>query len=345
MSEFPVNQDERLLQMRQSLQRATESVCGDPNADPLSVFPNPATKERREDVLFDVRLTPEQENAFRSAMAEMGPGREESVGASELGLPHGYNAVLEGGQPHKMIAELRLVLENDVQPRQIIVTGSSGRKLGDQEKEQAAKLLGIDITEVGDTEFDVACQVVKRHPKYEPFPEGAEGFLGGDPSRIHAEYDLAKDPDMHSISIPRSENTGQFVQLGTIDGGKPVIAIRVDRFPDPKHPDDKTKYIQPSNSQKIAFAWPIISAKHQIDYGFDAINNTVLVTSATYEPSCTLSAMEAEEKHGRLKAHVISYGTKLLAEVKGSDPVPPSLDQLAAEAYKVAKLLENKQES
>ncbi|HVV66799.1 MAG TPA: hypothetical protein VHB72_01855 [Candidatus Saccharimonadales bacterium] len=340
MHERTGSSNNEVLRMQQALARATEAVVGQPGADPLEVFPDPKSEERREDVAFDAgNLTEEQEAHFRVAMADLGPGRERSVGAFETGLARGYNAVLEGGQAHKMMAELELVLEDHVQPRQIIITGGV-RKLGDKERELTARLLGMEIDEVGETEFDVACQVIKRHPKFEPFPEGARGFLGGDPSKFNAAYDLSEEPD--SYLIGPKHGSDQFVQLGTIGGGKPAIAMRVDRFPDPAHPDDPSKYIQPSNAQKMGFASGFLGASQEIEYG-PAVKNVALVTSATYEPSCTLAALEAEERVGDIHGHVLAYGTVALAAIKGEDPKQPGLNQLAGEAHKVAKMLRNRE--
>ena len=348
-----------VIRMRQAISRAVEAITGDPNADPLEVFPDPRSKERREDVVFDAdNLTADQESDFRGAMAELGPGREDSIGAQEKGLQEGYNAVLEGGQIHKFLAELKLVLDDPVQPRQLVITGSV-RPIPDKEKELTAKLLGIPLDEVGDTEFEVECQAIKLHPKFEPFPEGVKGFLGGEPGRVDAAYNLESNPDEYCIG-PRMgsglSGPDQFVELGRIAGGKPVIAMRVDRFPDPAHPDDPSKYIQPSNAQKIGFASGFVEDEDIINYGRDVVNQVALVTSSTYEPTCTLAALDAEDKISEsednlvgnrhayvlndIDAHVLSYGTVALAEVKGEEPKQPDLNQLAGEAYKTAKMLQ-----
>jgi hypothetical protein len=304
---------------------------------------------------------PEQETEFRAAMAELGPGREESIGAQEKGLPEGYTAVLEGGQVHKFLAELELVLADTVQPRQLIITGGV-RPIPDKEKELTAKLLGIPVDEVGDTEFEVECQAIKLHPKFEPFPEGVRGFLGRVPGKVDAAYNLESNPDEYCIS-PRMfaglSGPDQFVELGTIAGGKPVIAMRVDRFPDPENPDDASKYIQPSNAQKIGFATGFVEDEDITNYGRDVVNCIALVTSATYEPTCTLAALKAEEKVSEsednlvgnrhayvlndINAYVLSYGTVALAEVKGEESKQPGLNQLAAEAYKTAQMLRDAQ--
>jgi hypothetical protein len=330
-----------IIRIQQALARVTEVVAGRSDADPLEVFPNPRSEERRADVAFDsTRLTPEQEADFRTAMAELGPGREESTGAQAAWLPEGYNAVLEGGQAHKMIAELALVLEDEVQPRQIFITGGV-RQLGDKERELTAKLLEIEVEEVGDTEFDVACQIIKLHPAFEPIPEGARGFLGGDPSKYDASYDLDEDPDTYSLGMRL--DTDQFIQLGASLGGIHVVAMRVDRFPDPEHPNDSSKYIQPSNTQKMVFATEFLGVSEQMKYGRKAVMNVALVTSATYEPSCTLAALEAENVDDDIRGHVLTYGTVALAAVKGEDPKQPDLNQLAGEAHKVAKMLRDQQ--
>ncbi len=354
MSEIGLPRQETLEIMRSTVDKAAEIVSGEAGADPLKVFPDPKQKERRADVNFDKTLSLDQTDAFRGVMLDLGPGREESIGASEAGLAEGYGAVLEGGQAHKMMAELDLVLSDEIQPSFILITGAGpdGRPIPDGEKDLTAGLLDIEVDGVGDNEFEIAKQVIRNHPLFEPFPPGARDNLSGraDPSDPDAEsapeememgtaYDLSQDADRHSLGPVRpGETSGQFVQLGTMAGGKPVIAMRVDRFPDPSGELD---YVQPQNWQKITFATQFRSAMTARNYGFDAYNTIALVTSSTYEPSCKLDALIAQERlEGRIGAHILTYGMDLLAKIKDEkETKPPALNQLAATAFKTAERL------
>ena len=82
---------------RSNLALAVEAVSGDIGADPLVVFPAQGKAERRADIEFDItNLTLEQEQAFRSAMGKLGPGRESNQTPAVVGLTSGFTALLEG---------------------------------------------------------------------------------------------------------------------------------------------------------------------------------------------------------------------------------------------------------
>src|SRR3989344_8871349 len=112
MSEFSGNQSFAEQKAAETLERQAHALAGavvavgpeNSAASPLEIFPEPG--ERRADTEFS--LPPEQESAFRTAMAKLGIGRETDLTATEIGLRSGYVAIIEGGQAHKMVAELNV---------------------------------------------------------------------------------------------------------------------------------------------------------------------------------------------------------------------------------------------
>jgi hypothetical protein len=81
--------------------------------------------------------------------------------------------VIEGGQSHKMLAELTLALASS-HTGPIVVSSTEYRAIkltaNDEkvrERENTAKLLGISEETVGNTEFAVALQVIERLPGFE----------------------------------------------------------------------------------------------------------------------------------------------------------------------------------
>lgn len=294
--------------LRSNLTRAVEVVTGDASQNPLEVFPNPADKERREDVEFGVELDEQQEEAFRAAMSEFGIGREANRDATELGLPHGYLAMLEGGQGHKMLAELHVTTQSDVKPSVIILSGDAERALPEKEQTLTASVLGIDTEDVGSTEFEVAEQVLRTHPDFVAQEE------------VILPYGYTLDGEL------TREQTGQFRQIGEING-VPTIVMRIDR----------EWYVDGAGDRK--FKRPDNFMKMQIVAALDEVSSIGFVTSSTYQPSIEIDALRATGATG-ITVKVPTYGTAELARVKHEDvPQPPALQQLAGEAYKTAQQL------
>ena len=93
----------------------------------------------------------------------------------------------------------------------------------------------------------------------------------------------------------------------------------------------KTKYRQPGTTDIIRFA-DGYAAAHGDDQSPIAV-----VTSATYQPSREVAAALASSGSERTIG-VATYGTRLLAEVKGGDaPAPAPINQLPGEFYKLTK--------
>src|SRR3990167_6658346 len=131
---------ETLDKQAHALAEAVEAV--DPHAGNKSIFeifPEPC--ERRADTEFSL--------------------------PAEVGLHNGYVAIIEGGQAHKMAAELAVILQGDIQPSLIVIAASADRIIPPvgadkvQERETTARILGLSPDEVGGTEYEVARQVIE----------------------------------------------------------------------------------------------------------------------------------------------------------------------------------------
>lgn len=294
--------------MRTSLEAAVVAVTGEATHNALEVFPDPATKERREDVDFGVELAEESETAFRAAVAELGVGRETNRAPEALGLSDGYVAFLEGGQAHKMMAELNVVAVSDVAPSVVIISGDAERNIPDKERTVTSGVLAIEEAEVGTTEAEVAEQVLRAHPE---FVEASEQVLP---------YGYTIDGQL------TSEATGQFRQIGTV-GDAPAVVMKIDR----------EWYVDEAGERK--FKRPDELTKMKIIAQLDNVREIGFVTSSTYQPSREIDAIRAANELD-IPIKVPTYGTAELARVKGEDdPQPPALNQLAAEAHKTAKQL------
>jgi hypothetical protein len=221
MSNEALSNHENVRNIQIAIEKATEIVAGGPGANPLEVFPDPADKERRADVVWGEDLSEAQQEAFRGVMAELGPGRTHNVGPNELGLEHdNYVALFEGGQPHKMIAQLDMIDKPDdghSRPYSLVVSASTGRKLGDAEKSGAAKLLGIEVEEVADTEYGVAEQIIKLR----------DGFTA---------------PEIYN----HTDGQGYSLEYAGRLNGTPVTLMGIDRIP-----TEGDRYRQLSNQEKM----------------------------------------------------------------------------------------------
>ncbi len=295
--------------LKENLTRAVEAVTGDATQNPLEVFPNPADKERRQDVEFSgVELNEEQEVAFRDAMSELGVGRESNRDATMVGLDDGYLAFLEGGQSHKMLAELNITAESAVKPSVVILSGDSERNIPENEQTLTAKVLGLPLEDVGATEYEVAEQVFRAHPDFVAQEE------------VILPYGYTIDGEL------THETTGQFRQIGMI-GDAPAVVMRIDRE---WHEDDagNRSFKRPDNFTKMC----IISA-------IEGVESVGFVTSSTYQPSNEVDAIRVTNATG-VVIKVPTYGTAELATAKKEEmPNQPALNQLAGEAYKTAQQL------
>lgn len=291
---------DRMRAIQNCVDRSIE-IVGQIGQDYSEVFPDPSQKDRREDVVWGLEITPEQEEAFRGVVSELGIGRSHDLSPAELGVDDGYTAIMEGGQPHKLIAQLDVVLdENQPVPGAIFMTADTGRELAESEQELAKKYLGFGA---GDTlpkdEYELALSTVLRH----------EGFL----------------PDS-SGAITNDHGSYTMLYLGSI-GEIPVHLMGLKR--EYNYPDEPKRFDRLNNQQKMETIAQSSDAKE-----------TVFVTSGSYQPSNEIQAIAATEKINK-PVLVASYGTESMASVKGEDnPGPTELNQLGGEMFKVAKLLE-----
>ena len=310
---------ETLDRMAHALAEAAAAAEPDERRSLLEIFPEPG--ERRADTEFN--LPPEQEEKFREAMAKLGIGRETNLTATEVGLRDDYVAIIEGGQAHKMVAELDTVLSDKfTKPSAIFVAASPERAIPAaevdkaKERETTARVLGIDVDDVMHTEYDVAQQIIYKTPGLYPDRVLIPNFG----------YNL-------DGQLLAGEATGQFKRIGRIDHVIPVYLLRVDR-----EYSEGGKYRTLGVKSLIRVIDGLLNHEgRDADIGF--------VTSATYQPSretdATSAMLEIERQGGSRNVGVITYGTHTLAEVKKETyPAPPALGQLAGEAHKAAKQVE-----
>ena len=140
-------------------------------------------------------------------------------------------------------------------------------------------------------------------------------------------YDISEDHELTETP------TGQFVEIGSINGA-PVVILRVDRE---NLPDGKYRY-QPDSLQLLNVVAGVRAAAG------DQTSSIGLITSTTY-PSRAVAAVEAGLKLDR-DFTVGMYGRSTLAEIQGkpaSDPTP--INQIPGELYVIAEALQSLQDT
>lgn len=306
---------EVLERSKKALSDAVEILAGNRDYNPLEVFPAPT--ERRDDA-EGLNLTEEQESGLRQAAAELGFDRAEDLPPSAVGL-QGAHIVFEGGQGHKIKAEVESVLaDQGAQPQAFIFASTPHRKIPSDSPEAqiTAKVLGLDISEVGTTEYEVAKQVAMQTP----------GFKA-----LEQEIILPFSYDINNGFTTGTEQTGQLIQFGTI-GEVPVILLRIDREDYFDEAEQKNKYRnQPRTSDIIQLVDKSTESKEA---------PIALITSGTYQTTREIDVIRASLATGRT-AGVATYGTVRLAHAKGeSSPEPAHINQLPGELHKLAKQVE-----
>jgi hypothetical protein len=313
----------KLQQISKALERATFHVTGEVGRNPLEVFPDPKTAQRRADVVWNPNLSEEQEQRFRADMGEIGPGITTDIGPAEVGFENhrypnwGYIAILEGGQPHKMIAQLRIIRDpgRDLLPIAIWQTASADRKIGDDEIKFMAKYLGCDISEVGETELDVAEQILRHEADFEVMIPGLNKMPTDEV------YQSAKGSLMDPYFIGKFLNPSPEDPNDTAQVYVQLMGVKA----------GSDRYTQASNADKMRQVIEFLDSD-------DPLPRVGFVTSATYQPSNVISAHLVAQETG-VNVQVLSYGTERLAQVRGIEPEQPALHQLGGEAYKTAELL------
>ncbi len=317
---YPISAEEKASQMLDEMARALSEAAaavapGEIGKPLLEIFPEPG--ERRADTEFV--LPKDQETAFREAMDKLGIGRETNQNATEVGLKDNYIAIIEGGQAHKMLAELNVVLgDEQTKPHLIIITGTPDRTIppvgADKvaEREVTARVLGIKPEEVGATEFDVAEYIATHIPGLRDWRrKGLHGF---------EQIGTLGDTIIETLRVDRDPLRG---------GGTKGVIKNVDRY----HYNFRGDF-------DIGF---VTSATYQPSREVDAVS-AMLEINLGHRQLADLHTFAAkfgvESTGGQKNVSVITYGTAELAKVKSeSQPTPPALGQLAGEAHKAAQQL------
>jgi hypothetical protein len=296
-----------------ALRAAVEAVSPDnPEANPLDVFPAPG-EVRNEDA--GLELNEEQGEALRAAAAQLGFERPTDAEPSSLGLS-GSHFIIEGGQPHKIVAEAKMIMDDKTaEPATLIFSASPNRTISsDAEKASCVNQFGEEL----ETEYDVARRAAELLPGFEPLEEDVVLPIGYD---IDADFSLV------------SEATGQFLQIGNV-GNAPVLLMRIDREDYADEAGAKKYRKQPGTDAVMR----IVDAA-STELGDDS-TPVAFVTSATYQASRSVDAAKAALATNRVVG-VSTYGTERLAAVNGTTiPEPRRFEQLPGELHKMAQEVE-----
>ncbi len=303
---------ELLAQVDGVLGRAVEILAPEKAGErALDIFPSPT--EVRDDAK-PLSLSPEQESEARGIVAEFGFGRETDLTLSEQGL-FGAHVIIEGGQPHKIMAEAKMILDDVTSmPATIVFSASMNRTISSGAERASAERLGVGAN--GEyTEYDVARRVA----------EHLDGFVALEKDEI-----MSFGYDIHDEHAMVERPTGQFITIGHI-GKTPVVVLRVDRE-DYIDENGKPKYrLQPTAADLMKIVDGVSTTLG------DANSPVAYVSSATYQPSRMVDAAIAALGSQRTMG-VATYGTARLAVVKGEAmPAPAPLNQLPGELHKTAE--------
>jgi hypothetical protein len=293
-----------LSQSRQLLQEAVSITFPEtPDVDPILAFPKP--KEIRAEDSGIPKLIGDRRTLLLEKAGELGFGRAESVNLSEQGFT-GATVIVEGGQPHKMLAEAMMVINDEAaQPKSIFFSASPHREIKNQgEIDSAQRLFG----RVGQNEYNVAVDVVRALPGFTAYYE---------PRILDAAYDINENN-----TVSRNPS-GQFQVIGEINGVE-VILMQINRVDLPGGKYEK----QPTTADVIGIIDRVTKNRG------DSTSAIVHVTSGTYRPSRTVSAAIAGLSAERLVG-VATYGNDLLNEIKG-DNAPAPVNQLPGELNEMA---------
>ncbi len=307
--EFEKSYGEQVLEASErALARAVAAVSPEnPDADPLQVFPAPNELRASDQGL---NLTAQQESELRDAAAELGFGRETDLTLSDIGLRDSY-AIIEGGQPHKVVAEAQLALQDpDYAPSVLFFSGSS-RAINSPAEMGSAERLGV----TADNEYEMICNVVRSLPGFVPSPH---------------EIILPLSYDINNQFATGQDTSGQFVLVGAV-GASDIMMMRIDRDDYSDHEGNSKYRNQPDSAAVINIIGDTLASNGDIE------SPIVLVTSSTYQASRSVDAARVSQQTGR-PVGVATYGTAHLAAVKGeSTPAPGPINQLPGELHKLAQ--------
>lgn len=298
---------EQLIEdMSQQLAAAVEVVAPGSDAEIKDVFTLPS--ERRDDDP-GLELTAEQETNLREVAAQLGWGRQADKTPESQGLNPGFTAIIEGGQPHKVMTEL--LVASAGQPGLYFVAGSPNRQITNEaERASGCNILGVSGDALADTEYDVNRQLVESMVGY--------AALDGGDLVLDASYDIDNG------NQPSVGQSGQFVRIGHINGS-PVVLMRIDR--EDYMDGDQPKYRKQPDSAGVM---KIVS---EVAGGLVHSDQIGFVTSSTYEPSRSVDQIRSWAQTGR-QIELVTYGTDSLARVKGVPSQPGPINQLPGELRK-----------
>lgn len=300
----PRQNAEQILAQSESVLREAVAIAfpETPDLNPIDAFPKPSqVRSESPDI---PELTDERKAALAEKASELGFGRAVNTIISELGF-RGAVAVLEGGQPHKMLAEARVVFDDKAADhRLIVVTASPHREIKNEAEIKSAERL---IGRVGKTEYEVAMDIIGSLPGFRPDRE---------PHVLDASYDIENG------FKTAQEPTGQFTIMGHI-GSAPVVIMKIDR-----RELGGGKYDRQPNAADVLGIVDAITREHGI------LAPLVHVTSGTYMPSRKVLGALASLRLNRVVA-TAAYGNYLLNEIKGEN-APAPIDQLASELHVMA---------
>jgi len=294
------------VEERQGWLREAASIYHGPEleGDMIGQFPKP-TEIRADAEGWD--LTQEQEEKLREISARFGIGSEQDIlSSSEIVL-------LEGGKPWKVASELAISSGAST----LIFAGSPNRKLVADEHEYMAAKKGGSVE--NETEYDMVRRIAQNAEGFVPLEEDIILPFG---------YDINED---HKIT---ETPTGQFVEIGSINGA-PVVILRVDRenMPDGKYQN------QPNPLQLLNVVAGVRAAAG------DQTSSIGILTSNTYASSRSVGVVEAGLRSER-DFTIGMYGRSTLAEVQGkpaSEPTP--INQIPGELYVIAEALQKLQDT
>lgn len=330
----------------------------DPVAAALGAFPAP--ERRRADTEFE--CPPEVEPELRRRAERLGPGRPNAETLKHLNVEHVDAEVVEPGQLHKTVTELREAAASD-QRGPIMVFGSDRgirlwRRSGgevqegqlDPERVPTARLLAIGGRGLGQMggagffrragQFDeqVRSEAVDLDALARELPEEltefqvTERFLRGfvdEGTETDEVLNVGYDTTTGEIT---SSPTGQVRKLGTVNGRDVILVHKLlaKTGPTPKDTTTPTMLLMSDIAAEV-------TGQPNVTVSF--------YSSATYKPSRLVAGIKAgliaakdPERSRYRRVAVPTYGYTELSMVQGKDnPMPPTIQNIAGEIGKAAQ--------
>lgn len=280
------------------LTKAAEAVSGVAGAHPSEIFPT-AEQVRNKS---KQPLTPEQLDAVRPIAKSMGVGEKGNRTLADRGISGPHHAVVEGGLPHKIIAEAFLAAGD---PNAEEITFSASPKVKFNETQLAAMHATFpketDPSRFGTTEYDVASYIATH----------MQGTQAVEPVVHNFGYEVARDGQ----TTINQEQTGQLQTIGV--GNRPDKAIKINLLRVDRHEYEekgKPKYRAPQTDGVIG----LIDAA--LKQGGDNDTPIGFYTTPTY-PSRETATKIAQIKTGRL-AGIATAGADYVSSSKGEGLAP-----------------------